>query len=413
MSHKPTRPISLAAFLMLVSIGCLVQSPFQAGAVPGVLTRSYQARTDTQTGDQACAPAPAVNCGGCPQEPRALPTGTPAPPTSVSTKWDLWSAGTALRGANIWQAAVYGGRDKTEFQGMETRYDEPSFAKLRRWGANYVNISHPGTFSVQPLAVPGGRAKAYQEVEGITKNLMDLINKSAAREMFVVVSFRTGPGRNELVFEDKDKRGLIATLFATDSRGNLTDEARAARKGWVDMWRDAAKKLKGVPNVVGYDLMVEPVTDREKRGRGDFQEHWFSLARELVAAIRDPEERGGAGDCTTPIIIGGAYYSPACSLSCMRPADFAGHGRIVYGVHQYDPYDLYTHQKNKYAAYECNDSGEPVNKKPGGDHHPYPFDSGVGATVCDRYAYVNGFKSRYSVPVVVNEFGAVGGADAG
>jgi hypothetical protein len=407
MSYKPFLSLRLPALLMLSTFCCLIQSPFAAKAVPGVFTGSYETGTDTHAGDQACAPSPAVNCGGCPQEPRALPTSPPAPAASVSTKWDLWSAGTALRGANVWQAAVYGGRDKTEFKGMETHYDEPSFAKLRRWDANYVNISHPGTFSVQPLPVPSGRTRAYQEVKGITDNLIDLINKSAAKEMFVVVSFRTGPGRNELVFEDKDKRGLMATLFATDSRGNLTDKAKAARQGWVDMWKDTAKKLKGVPNVVGYDLMVEPVTDREKRGGGNLQEHWFSLALELVKAIRDPEERGGAGDCTTPIIIGGAFYSNACSLSCMRPTDFAGYGRIVYGVHQYDPYDLYTHQKNKYAAYECNDGGEPVNKNPEGDHHPHAFDSGVGATVCDRFAYVNGFKSKYSVPVVINEFGAV------
>jgi hypothetical protein len=220
MSHKPTRSLSLSALLMLVAIGCLIRSPFRAGAAPSGLTASYGAQTDTRTGERPCVPA-AVNCGGCPQEPRALPSSTPAPPASISTKWDLWSAGTALRGANIWQAAVYGGSDKTEFQGMETRYDEPSFAKLRRWGANYINISHPGTFSVQPLPVPGGRLKAYPLWENFQRRSD---NKGDAHRLKTVVS--TMPGKHGRKKNNSEvPRETLVKALSSESEYHTTETA--------------------------------------------------------------------------------------------------------------------------------------------------------------------------------------------
>jgi len=68
-------------------------------------------------------------------------------------KWSLWTEGTQLRGANIWQRRVYPELDGTEFLGsgpVGPPYVQSDFDNLAALGANYVNISHPGLFTEDP-----------------------------------------------------------------------------------------------------------------------------------------------------------------------------------------------------------------------------------------------------------------------
>jgi Cellulase (glycosyl hydrolase family 5) len=268
-----------------------------------------------------------VECEECRQYPADLPPlPAPALPPDVANKWDLWTHGTLLRGANIWQKCL--GTAEAPCTSFETNYDNIDFEKLRAWGANYVNISYPGIFSEQPFREGGRGPLAYRKIETALSNLIRLIDLCRDNKLFVVISFRTGPGRNEAVF-DKDERNPLTALWQTEG-GVLTPEAVAAQDAWVEMWREAACRLKNKSNVIGYDLMVESQQERERQKGENKQEIWFVLARKLVEAIRCQDRR-------TPILIGGADESSACKLSCIDPDRFGRYGRIVYTAHQYHP----------------------------------------------------------------------------
>jgi hypothetical protein len=340
-----------------------------------------------------------IECEGCRQSPIDLPPLQEAstPPPDVVNKWDLWTHGTLLRGANVWQKCL--GTDDAPCTSFETSYDNLDFEKLKAWGANYVNISYPGIFSEKPIRDGGRGPLAYRKVETALSNLIRLIDLCSDNKLFVVVSFRTGPGRNEAVF-DKDESNPITTLWQTE-HGALTAEAAAAQDAWVEMWREAACRLKSKPNVIGYDLIVEPQQEREQQEGVNKQEMWFALAQRLVEAIRCEDKR-------TPILIGGAAESSACKLSCINPDRFSRYGRIVYTAHQYHPYDEYTHQPNKHAKYKC-ERNVAKSVSPGwrAKHRPRAFDTWVAGEMYKRYQYIYGFKVGRGVQIAVNEFGVV------
>jgi hypothetical protein len=83
-------------------------------------------------------------------------TASPHPklnPPPTLDKWDLWTNGTQLRGANIWQRIVIPELDGPEFLGSEyigPPYSQEDFNRLAALGANYVNISGPGLYTEEP-----------------------------------------------------------------------------------------------------------------------------------------------------------------------------------------------------------------------------------------------------------------------
>jgi hypothetical protein len=263
-------------------------------------------------------------------------------PAVQRDKWDLWRGPTCLRGANIWQKRVK--PDDAMGPGpVGPPYGQEDLDRLAAWGANYVNISHPGTFSERP---------DYRLDEGVFQNLDKLIEKAQRAGLFVVVAFRTGPGRNEAVFGGEDEKKL--DVLWTSS---------AAQQAWISMWRETARRLKDRPAVVGYDLMVEPETKNHSL--------WNGLAVKITQAIREVDAR-------TPILVGGADWSTVDSLDALRPT---GDSRTVYVVHRYEPYG-YSHQERKGVALKPGELDEADRK-------------------------IREFKSRHGVPVAVNEFGAV------
>jgi Cellulase (glycosyl hydrolase family 5) len=281
-------------------------------------------------------------CSGGPTPTRASVTDDvpPAFAATIREKFDLWRGPTSLRGANIWQQRVT--RDDEMGAGpVGPPYSQQDFDHLAAWGANYVNISHPGVFS------EGGD---YSFDEAAFQNLQQLIERAEQADLFVVVSFRTGPGRKEEIFDDDDPR---------PSRVWKSKPAQAA---WVEMWRETARRLKDRANVVGYDLMVEPETP--KHGL------WNRLARQITQAIREVDAR-------TPILIGAADWSTVDSLDGL---ELNGDARTVYTVHQYEPY-AYSHQESRRAGYQV-------------------------AEVEALYRRIADFKNEHGVPVAINEFGA-------
>ena len=309
-----------------------------------------------------------------------------AEPSPTPDKWWLWTNGTQLRGANIWQRIVVPELDGPEFLGdgyigpPVTQADLHALAAL---GANVVNLSHPGLFTERPPYVLDGQVQA---------NLDRLIEMAAEADLFVVISFRTGPGRSDFTFY----RDGAGDWFDPDLLVESVWTDAAAQDAWVDMWRYTAERYRDEGVVVGYDLMCEPngegifldVYDPESF----FPEHagslldWNQFYPRIVEGIRQV-------DAETPILASAQGWGAVRWLPALEPADDP---RTVYMVHQYQPQDSYTHQG---ADGENTYPGEfDVDYDDSADHFDRAWLEGLLSTVGD-------YQREQGVPVSVNEFG--------
>lgn len=336
--------------------------------------------------DELCDECICRDCRGVSQQ---LPKVAQPCPSVIETKWDLWKAGTCLRGVNTWQKTVEGADGQAA---MIYTYKPEDFKDLTTFKANYVNLSFPGIYSVKPK---GGK---YVLEPKVLKELTDLVERLDQANLFVVVSFRTGPGRSESVFGGEDDEEVVTEVWKSESE--------AARHAWVEMWLKASEALKERANVVGYDLMVEPVGDKE-RIAGDSEPAktenekryalWYGLAGQIAQAIRDAHD-------PTPILIGGANASPACALECLPTLKLPN---IVYTVHQYEPY-TYTHQavgkegkeEEQHSFYNCKDLSN-ASPKPKYVDRP----RNAKEKLEKIYSRINGYRQAHGAPVAVNEFG--------
>jgi hypothetical protein len=277
-------------------------------------------------------------------------------------------------------------------------YSQADFNRLADWGANYVNISHPGLFSETP---------PYELDSNVQTNLDSLLAMIARAGLFAVISVRTGPGRSEFTFVWDE----VGDWFDESYLNDTVWEDQAAQDAWVAMWRYTAHRYRNHLIVVGYDLMVEPNTNEvgsDARNPLDVWEpevfydeyggtlyDWNQLYPRITQAIREV-------DTDTPILVGGMAYSRVSWLPYMS---VTGDLRTVYMVHQYEPY-VYTHQIPPFTY-----------TYPGFFDTDWDGESDVFDRdwLEDMMTHVTEFKSTHHVPVADNEFGAMRwepGADA-
>ncbi|MFH2102847.1 MAG: cellulase family glycosylhydrolase [Chloroflexota bacterium] len=279
-----------------------------------------------------------VSCSSQPIGTSAAPVATghsqQTPPIhgTVSDKWALWTSGTQLRGANIYQRRVYPELDGNEFMGpgpFGPPYTQSDFDRLSSLGANFVDISHPGLFTEMP---------PYIVDEAAVANLDHLLEMIAQADMFAVITFRTGPGRSEFSL----LRDGAGEWFDESYLNETVWEDPVYQAAWVDMWRYTAERYRTNPIVVGFDLMCEPNSNdilddwdpssfHSEYGGSSYD--WNTIYPPIVQAIREV-------DPSTPILIGGNGYSAAAWLAYIQPT---GDSRTVHIFHQYAPY-AYTHQ---------------------------------------------------------------------
>ena len=305
-------------------------------------------------------------------------------PNKVLTKWDLWTSGKSmLRGANIWQSLVLPDvdADTKGYDRVGPPFNQEDFNQLAALGANYVVLSIPGIFTENP---------PYQVDSEVQQNLDNLLDMAAKADLFATIAFRTGPGRAEwsLCCKGKDNwKGYF--------NDNVWKDA-AAQKAWIEMWQTAAERYRNHPAVVGYELMVEPDADDILLNIWDPNEFypqyantlydWNQFYPKIVTAIREMDQE-------TPIIVGGAGYSSINWLPYLQPiAD----KKIVYDVHQYQPYELYTHQGLKsYNIY-------PGNCDLNGDGQLEHFDQ---KWLQEQFQQVLDFSIKNKAPITINEYG--------
>jgi hypothetical protein len=250
-------------------------------------------------------------------------------------------------------------------------------------------LSHPGLFNDQP---------PYKLNTDIQDNLDRFIGMAEKADLFVVIAFRTGPGRSEFTFfgvGEDDEFG----------QAHLNDEVwrdEAAQDKWVEMWRYTAERYRNQRVVVGYELMVEPNSNGvwlDIWEPVDFYTayenttyNWNRMYPRIVDAIREV-------DSETPILIGGLSWSGVKWLPYLKPT---GDDRTVYIVHQYEPQEQYTHQV-------ADASGSFPNTYPGRfetnwDGEDDDFNE---AWISDLLGAVDEFKALYGVPVAATEYGLI------
>ncbi|MBM3153428.1 MAG: glycoside hydrolase family 5 protein [Chloroflexi bacterium] len=320
--------------------------------------------------------------------PSALPN---VPAESSGDKWSLWTAerGTQLRGANIWQRIVVPELDGDEFLGsgyIGPPYTQADFDELAAAGANYVNLSIPGLFTERPPYALDEQAQA---------NLDNLIAMAAEADLFVVITFRTGPGRSDFTFY----RDGAGDWFDADLLIEWVWTDAEAQDAWVDMWRYTAERYRDNPVVVGYDLMCEPNSNDVALGiwePADFYAEyagslydWNQFYPRIVEGLREV-------DPYTPILVNAMSWGSVRWLPYLQVIEDP---RIVYTAHQYEPQGQYTHQEPPPA----------LNTYPGRfdldwDGQPDAFDRDW----LEGYlSIISDFQQANGVPAAVNEYGVL------
>jgi len=295
---------------------------------------------------------------------------------SPSDKISLWNSGeTLLRGANVFQRRVYPEYDDGYIGDGQfgPPFAQAELNSLSALGANYVNLSTHGVFTEK---------SPYMVNPSAVVNLDLMISMIERADMFVVISIRTGPGRDELALTCEEGTPESPSEWPCSAKNNAVFTSTQAQEGWAAMWAYIANRYKDRKVVAGYDLMVEPnpagdllqIDEPEKfypKYKGSIYD-WNQFFPKIVAAIRKV-------DVDTPIIIGGMNWSSAKWMPQIRTVNTPN---IVYAFHQYEPQD-YTHQSQD-------------------DRIVYP---GRGA-ITSIMAYVDRFREKNGSPAVVaNEFG--------
>ncbi|MBI2522710.1 MAG: cellulase family glycosylhydrolase [Bdellovibrio sp.] len=265
---------------------------------------------------------------------------------ALNQKIDLWKNKTQLRGVNIIQTYVTVFDRGTKGRGpLGSPFTLNDFKEMAALGANYVNISHAGPFTVEP---------PFKIDESVLMNLDNLLKMIKEADMFAVISIRSGPGRSEFTFvlgEDKTSDPLEG-WFPAQLYNDTVWIDQSARSAWADMWLTVAKRYKDNPIVVGYDLMVEPnaneiffkIYEGEKfyKKYRDTGYDWNSWYPTLVQAIRKV-------DAKTPILLQSMGHAHVNWMPFLQPSTDPN---IVYTIHNYEPFS-FTHQegtKNHYPG---------------------------------------------------------------
>jgi hypothetical protein len=206
----------------------------------------------------------------------------------------------ALRGANVYQAD----RDQDD-RGADfgPRLAKGDLLALRAAGANYVSFSIPGTWHVL-------RREPWPEM---TAHLETMVRWAEEAGLFVVIAFRTGPGRGE---GDIIGNGIKRRSVYADA---------GERAAYAAMWREVAAAYARRGVVVGYEILVEPHDVDMPTYR--------SFAQKIIGAIREV-------DAETAILVSPGDWSSAAALARFQPLEGE---HLAYTVHQYEPFQ-YTHQ---------------------------------------------------------------------
>lgn len=268
--------------------------------------------------------------------------GLPGCARAQTSRLELWNNATGphLRGAVLAQRRVFPELDGPEFLGsgaVGVPVTDEALRELAASGANLVVLSHPGTVAEWAPYVPD---------LAVEDHLNDLVRRCELAGLYVVIGFRTGPGRSEFTFHRGDADSWFPASMINDDVWTSSE----AHDGWDMMWRRTAARFRDRANIAGYLLMVEPNANQAAPGPdgGDLDQwdpallaahvagtpaDWPALARRLAAVIREH-------DTETPILINPDGFG---HRSFAHLLDLNSAPGIVLALHDYSPRG-YTHQ---------------------------------------------------------------------
>jgi Cellulase (glycosyl hydrolase family 5) len=293
-----------------------------------------------------------------------LPVTAAAAPacSQVTDRMAPWRSGD-LRGANIWQGRWGATSSPYPGRAIGAPITQADLDGLRALGANYVQLSVAGPFGERAPYAPDPVAEAVID---------DVVAKAGRAGMFVVIAFRSGPGRNEQAIS----RSTNTAVFGPVVEDFWTSPT--AQAAWLAMLRHTASRYGANPAVIGIDPLVEP-NDVARRGfppPAEFAARYGGTIEDVnrfqvraAAAIRAVSD--------VPILVEGEGYGSVAYLPTVVPT---GDPRTVYTVHFYEPM-TYT------------------NQAPGAGV-AYP-----GAVQRRALAPVGAFAATHGVPVAVTEIG--------
>lgn len=312
---------------------------------------------------------------------QVAPASTPAPGVaaarcgSVPDAMGLWRSGD-LRGANLWQGRWGGSSNPYPGRSIGNPVTQGDLDDLRALGANYLQLSVAGLYAEQPPYAPDPEARQIVD---------DVVAKASKAGMFVVIAFRSGPGRNEQAIVRSGNVAVYGPIVE-----DFWDSA-TAQQAWLDMLRYAAQRYGANPAVIGIDPMVEPndVARRGFLGAADFAARYGGTLEDVnifnaraAAAIRSVSD--------VPVLVEGDGYASVPYLATVVPT---GDPRSVYTAHYYEPFGY-------------------TNQEPGvGIAYPGTMPVGGAPVLVDRrfqeraLAPLATFAARHGVPVAVTEFG--------
>lgn len=265
----------------------------------------------------------------------------------VAIDHPLWprSGPPVLRGAVIAQRRRRMEVDGATFGGggpALPAYARADFNALAAAGANLVVMSFPELWTVGP---PWRRDQ--QMADGLGRQLDD----ARAAGLYVVLALRSGPGRSDFIFHRDSAGSWFPERLIVDSIWR----EREAQAAWADMCVDAARLLKGRPEIAGLNIMVEPEpnvggldvrggrlgawTPQDYVAQVSETSDWRRIAGDIARKVR-------AAASDIPILISPPAFARTDFLSVMGPAPVSN---TVWCVHDYEPRD-FTHQARDAAG---------------------------------------------------------------
>ncbi|MEE2525098.1 cellulase family glycosylhydrolase [Hyphobacterium sp. HN65] len=243
------------------------------------------------------------------------------------SKIDLWdnASGPHLRGVVFPQRRVYPEIDGDTFLGpgpVGAPITNRSLDELAAAGANLALLSYPGIFTERA---------PYQPDPAIEDHLAELVERCVQRGIFVVIGFRSGPGRSEFTFH----RDSAGDWFPASMINERVWQDPLAQDAWCSMWRYVAQQFSGHRGIAGYLPMVEPNASHVVT-----HFNWPRFAMRMANAIRE-------ADAETPVLLSPDGYANA---DYAAELDLSLVPLSVLMLHDYSPYE-YTHAPARGAAY--------------------------------------------------------------
>jgi len=273
-----------------------------------------------------------------------------------NSKIEVWKNNSFLRGANVHPYKHF-----SPFS-MREPITKKDLVELKKLGANLVVANYPGVFTYFP---------PYQIDSLNLKNLDEIVLLTEKLDFYLIISFRSGPGKSLFTFFDKNRED---EFIFHDS---------LAQEKYIEMCRFITERYKDKRHLIGINFILEPHGDDPVILNPIGDTTYFSFVDRLILEVRKVDNE-------IPIIVQPQSWAYPDKFMWVKKFD---DDKIIYSFNMYFPHS-FTNEKND-SVY------------PG---YFYDKDSlvYVDSFYLEKFLKpVIEFKEKYNVPIFVNEYGGI------